>query len=70
MLRTDKKTLEVLARVHAGNREFVAWMKTRLQEHHVDVGQQRDEVSLRWAQGRVQELTDLIEALEKSSELL
>lgn len=66
----DRKITETFARVNAGNPDFVALLKARLQEYHVDVVKQRDETSLRWAQGRAQELSDLIASLETASALL
>lgn len=66
----DRKTTELLARVKSGNPDFVALLKAQLHEYHVDVVKQRDETSLRWAQGRAQELADLIDALENAAELL
>lgn len=70
MARLDRKDLFTFARTNAGDKDFVACLKKRRDEYHVDVGQQRDEIALRWAQGRVQELNDLIEALETAAELL
>lgn len=69
-MRLTPKDLDSLARVNAGSKDFVALLKRRRDGYHVDVGQQRDEVALRWAQGRLQELNDLIEALETAAELL
>jgi hypothetical protein len=69
-MRPDRKDLEALARAKSGNKDLAAYLKKRRTEYHVDVGQQRDEVTLRWAQGRLQELNDLIEALETAAELL
>lgn len=69
-MRPDRRDLDALARANAGNKDFVAYLRKRRNEYHVDVGQQRDEISLRWAQGRLQELNDLIEALETAAELL
>ena len=66
-MRLDRKDLETLARVHAGNRDFVELLKARLQKHHVDVVMQKDEVPLRWAQGRAHELSELITALETAA---
>lgn len=69
-MRQSRQNLEMLARVNSGSKDFVVWLKARRAEYHVDVGQQRDDVSLRWAQGRLQELDEQIDLLEKAAGLL
>lgn len=46
------------------------YLETRLQDYHSDMVKQQDEVLMRWAQGRAQELEDLIKLLKQSPEYL
>jgi len=56
--------------VHLGNPKLVEWLKRRLKSTDDIARNAKDEVDVRWAQGRAQELLELIEALEGAVNVL
>ena len=69
-MRTDTTDYEVLASVHRGNPKLVEWLERRLKSTEDTARKARDEVDVRWAQGRAQELIELLEALEGAADIL
>lgn len=69
-MRTDSKDYEVLASAHLNNPKLVEWFKRRLAVTEDTTRKGRDEVDVRWAQGRAQELIEIIEALEGATNIL
>lgn len=70
MAKVDRKYLEVLARVKAQEPALVEFLQARLHSHVGQTIAQNDDVSLRWAQGRAQEVTDLLQLLDQAAEAL
>jgi hypothetical protein len=66
----DQGYYESCARIKFEHTEFTSKLKSKLEKYHSDVVLQRDEVAMRWAQGRAQELSDLIGDLENASDYL
>lgn len=63
-MKMDKRVTESLARVNGTEPHLLEWLRDRLKRHQDHVVHERDDVAVRWAQGRTQELTDLIKAFE------
>lgn len=70
MAKVDRTQLEVLARIKAQEPRFVEFLQSRLHSHVGQTIAQQDDVSLRWAQGRAQEATDLLQLLENAADAL
>lgn len=70
MKNPDTQVLESLARIQAQEPHFVKWLDGRLAEYHNDAIMQRDDVAMRWAQGRGQEAKDLLDMLRNASSFL
>ena len=66
----DQGYYESCARIKFEHPEFLSKLKGKLEKYHGDVVLQRDEVTVRWAQGRAQELSDLLGDLENASDYL
>ena len=60
----------MLASVHLNNPKLTEWLKGRLKATEETTRKGRDEVDVRWAQGRAQELTDIIGYLEGAADIL
>jgi hypothetical protein len=69
-MKLDPKVLESLARLKTQEPNFIKWLEGRLEKCRDDAVMQRDDVSTRWAQGRAQELRDLLEAVNSAAEVL
>ncbi|GMQ92430.1 MAG: hypothetical protein BMS9Abin11_1759 [Gammaproteobacteria bacterium] len=69
-MRTDTRDYEVLASTHAGNPKLVEWLNRRLKSMDELARKAREDVDVRWAQGRAQELLEIIEGLEGAAEIL
>ena len=67
MKTEQQKSYEIAARVKFYQPEFVDMLKALLETRRNEVVLHRDEVSVRWAQGRCQELSDLIGLLDNAS---
>jgi hypothetical protein len=63
----QQKTFETAARVKYEQPEFVDMLRALLETRRNEVVSHRDEISVRWAQGRCQELTDLVELLDNAA---
>lgn len=70
MAKVDKEHLEMLARVNAQEPRLAEFIQARLHSHVGQTIAQTDVVSLRWAQGRAQEATDLLQLLGNAAEAL
>lgn len=60
----------MLANVHLNNPKLIEWLKGRLKATEETTRKGRDEVDVRWAQGRAQELIDIIGYLEGAADIL
>lgn len=69
-MRDNIEDYEMLASVHAGNPKLVEWLKRRLESATQDAVMAKGEVDVRWAQGRAQELNEIVSALEGAVEIL
>jgi hypothetical protein len=49
---------------------FVEWLRNRLDKYRDDAIMQRDDIAVRIAQGRGQELKEIVELLDRASTLL
>ena len=49
------------------DKDFLDVLKQRLEEHRSNAVMQRDDVPMRWAQGRAQELQELLKLIENSA---
>ena len=67
-MSTDNKFLDSLARVAASEPNFILWLELRLSDYLSQTSAQRDDVSLRWAQGRAQECEQILAALRAAKE--
>lgn len=61
LTQPDERVLNALARINQQEPVFMAWLKTHADEIREDAVLQRDEVTVRWAQGRSQELKYLLD---------
>jgi pyrroline-5-carboxylate reductase len=66
-VKVTEQQLEACARIKHQEPAFVAMLQERLAKTQKDANMQRDVVSLRWAQGRVQELEDLLQLVENAT---
>lgn len=69
-MKIDSKILESLARLKTQEPNFAKWLEDRLEKCRDDAVMQRDDVSTRWAQGRAQELRDILEAINSAADVL
>ncbi len=69
-MRTNTEDYTMLASVHAGSPKLVEWLKRRLESMDDIARKAREEVDVRWAQGRARELIELIEQLEGAADIL
>lgn len=60
----------MLAQLHLNNPKFTEWLKGRLESATTIACSAKGEVDVRWAQGRTQELSEVIGLLEDSAEIL
>lgn len=66
----SERYLEACARVGFNEKDFLDMLKARLEKYRSDAVKHRDEVPLRWAQGRAQEVEDIIDLIEHAPEHL
>lgn len=69
-MKLETKVLESLARLKTQEPNFTRWLENRLEKCRDDAVMQRDDVSTRWAQGRAQELRDILEAINSAADVL
>lgn len=69
-MRIEQQVLEALARVQASEPHLVAWLETRLNHQMSNMVKQSDEIAVRWAQGRSQELQELLDNLQGAANIL
>jgi hypothetical protein len=69
-MKVDIPTLEVLASVHLHQPKFVEWLESRLARHRDEALSARDEIDVRLAQGRGQELANIIKLMKDANETL
>lgn len=69
-MRDNIEDYEMLASAHLGNPKLVEWFKRRLASATQDAIKAKGEVEVRWAQGRAQELDEIVTALEGAVEIL
>lgn len=70
MQKPTSQDLEACARLQAHERGFTEFLKRRLQQRQTDMMKHEDTVKMRQAQGRAQELADLLELIEGAGDLL
>ena len=70
MLKPDQSVLEALARIGVQEPKFIEWMRGRLNVVTNVTIQERDDTTLRMAQGRAQELADILAFIQQAPELL
>jgi hypothetical protein len=64
----DKPILEALARIKRSEPSFVAWLESRYAEYCKTIAA-ADDPQLRWVQGRMQELQQIIDTMDKADKL-
>ena len=69
-MQATTKQLEACARLNAQEPGFLEFLEARLEDTRSNAVMQRDEVSMRWAQGRAQELVELIKLVTTAQDLL
>jgi ATP-dependent protease HslVU (ClpYQ) peptidase subunit len=69
-MKLDKTVLEALARLKSAEPKLIEWLNSRLESHTVQLVNQKDEVGVRWAQGRVQETAEIIQLINNAAEIL
>lgn len=69
-MKNTYEDYEAFAVLNVNNPRFVEWLKRRLKATETTIRTGRDEVDVRWAQGRAQEIADMIEAIEGAAEIL
>lgn len=69
-MQVNVRHLEACARIGIGEKEFLDLLRARLERYRSDAVKQRDEIPLRWAQGRAQEVEELINLIENAPEHL
>ena len=66
----DQAFYESCARIRFEHEKFLSHLKERLEKYQEELVLQRDEVTVRWVQGRCQELSFLIGNIENASDYL
>jgi len=66
-MKMDKRATAALARISASEPHFLEWLQDRLVQHQNQMVTQMDEVAVRWAQGRAQEVKDIIRDFEDAA---
>jgi hypothetical protein len=69
-VQVDQHILESIARINVHEPHFVEWLRNRLDKYRDDAIMQRDDIAVRIAQGRGQELKEIVELLDRASTLL
>jgi hypothetical protein len=69
-MSTDIRVTEALARANASEPLIAEWLQNRLEQHQKATMTLTDEVAVRWAQGRAQELAALLKELGSAAETL
>lgn len=69
-MRTDQRVLEALARVKMNEPLLLEWLKSRMELNISALVNQKDDVSVRWAQGRIQECQELLELFGDAEKIL
>lgn len=67
-MNPDKKTLEALARVRRAEPVFTEWLESRYGEYCKNIAN-TEGPQLHWLQGRMQELTQIIDVMDKAAKL-
>jgi len=70
MVKPDRQALEVMARLGYDAKAFVEFLKARLVEYDENLRNQPDEVQLRILQGRAQEVSGILDLINKAPELI
>jgi hypothetical protein len=65
----DKKTTEALARVKRNEPAVIDWLSARYMEYCHRIADVQDEVHLRWIQGQMRELSQIMDLVEKAAKL-
>ncbi len=68
-MNPTKSQLEAMGRVRRGEPTFVEWLQSRLSEYSSTVAGVADDTQLRWHQGKMQELKEIISLLDKAEKL-
>jgi hypothetical protein len=68
-MNPDKMTLEAMGRVYRTEPAFVAYLEVQLDDFRKHVSRVADAETLRWTQGRMQQLEDLLADLKRASML-
>lgn len=69
-VQPTRQQIEACARLKFNEAEFVNMLKQRIDEYHSNMVTQREELQLRWAQGRLQETKALLDLIENSHKYL
>jgi hypothetical protein len=69
-MQPDVRQLEALARIKVQEPDFVDWLERRLKEHLAAMRRQRDDVDVRWAQGRTQEIEEILSFVNDAQNFL
>lgn len=68
-MNPTKSQLEAMGRVKRGEPIFSEWLQARYDEYSSGVALIEDSTRLRWHQGKMQELREIIALLDKASTL-
>jgi hypothetical protein len=64
-MNPDKMTLEALARIKRSEPSFIEWLKSRYDEYCKNVSS-AEGVQLGWTQGRMQEISQIIDIMTRA----
>lgn len=69
-MRVATEYLEALARLSVNEPRVIEWLSSRLEQHTIQLVSQKDDVAVRWAQGRIQECSEIIAIIKDAAEIL
>jgi hypothetical protein len=65
----DKQTTEALARIKRNEPAVMDWLSARYMEYCKRIVDVQDEVQLRWIQGQMREISQIVDLVEKAAKL-
>lgn len=69
-MKIETPVLEALARLKSSEPRLVEWLEQRAQRHIIQMVNQTDDVAMRMAQGRVQEVTEILDIIKDAGNIL
>lgn len=68
-MNIDQSQLEALARIKRTEIHFISWLEARYREYSDNLAFAADEYKVRWLQGRMQEIKEILVTMAKADKV-